>query len=44
MELDQKIRYAVLAFVVASAVLAGVGMHAGVHTGALDGGGVADSS
>jgi hypothetical protein len=42
MELDQKLRYAMLAFTVASMVLAGLGLHAGMHLRALDGGGRAD--
>ena len=42
MELDQKISYAVLAVGAASLVLAGLGLHAGVHFGMLDKGGVVD--
>ena len=42
MELDQKIRYALLAFTVASLVLAGLGLHAGAHFRVLDRGGRAD--
>jgi len=42
MELDQKVRYAMLAVTAASMVLAGLGLHAGVHFGILDTGGVVD--
>ena len=42
MELDQKIRYAMWAVTAASVVFAGLGLHAGVHFGALDTGGVVD--
>lgn len=42
MELDQKVKYAMLAFAVASAILAGLGLHAGIHAKALDFGGGAD--
>jgi hypothetical protein len=42
MELDQKIRYAIWAVTAASVVFAGLGLHAGVHFGALDTGGVVD--
>ncbi len=42
MELDQKIRYALLAFSAASLILAAHGMHAGLHLRALEGGGRAD--
>ena len=42
MELDQKIRYAMWAVTAASIVLAGLGLHAGVHFGTFDTGGVVD--
>ncbi len=42
MELDQKVRYALLALAVASVVLAGLGLHAGAHLRVLEGGGGAD--
>lgn len=42
MELEQKIRYAMLAFAAATAVLAGLGLGPAMHMRALDGGGVAD--
>jgi hypothetical protein len=42
MELDQKVRYSLMAFTAASVVLAGLGLHTGVHLSALEGGGVAD--
>jgi len=42
MELDQKIRYALLGFAALSIVLAGLGLHAGIHTKALEVGGRAD--
>ena len=42
MELDRKVRYAMLALAVASAVLAGLGLHAGVHYGVMEKGGVVD--
>ena len=42
MDLDQKIRYVLMAFAAASVVLAGLGLHAGLHLRALDDGGVID--
>ncbi len=42
MELDRKIRYAVLAVGVASLVLAGIGLHVGAHFAPLEKGGVVD--
>jgi len=42
MELDRKIRYAVLAVGVASLVLAGLGLHLGAHFAPLEKGGVVD--
>jgi len=45
MEIDQKVRYALIAFALASAVLAGLGLHTGhlgLHLRALEGGGNAD--
>jgi hypothetical protein len=46
MELDQKIRFALLAFTAVSIALSGFGLHVGVHVGvhlkALDPGGIVD--
>ena len=42
MELDQKIRYAMFALTVATFILAGLGVHSGVHLRALDPGGGPD--
>lgn len=42
MELDQKIRYAIVAFALASLVLAGVGLHSAMHLKVLEIGGGAD--
>jgi len=45
MELDQKVRYALVAFTLASVILAGIGLHTGhlgFHLRALEGGGNAD--
>jgi len=42
MEFDQKVRYAVLAFAIASLALAGLGIHAGLHLRVLEIGGGAD--
>jgi hypothetical protein len=36
MELDQKIRYGMIALAATSVVLAGLGMHAGLHVKALE--------
>jgi hypothetical protein len=36
MELDQKVRYALLAFAAMSVALAGLGFHAGIHIKALE--------
>jgi hypothetical protein len=43
MEFDQKVKYALIAMNIASVVLAGIGLHMGVHIKALEGGGNADS-
>lgn len=42
MELDQKIRYAMIALAAASLFLAGLGIHASAHVRTLDLGGGAD--
>ena len=42
MELEQKVRYAFLAFAAASLVLAGLGVHAALHLKVLEGGPGAD--
>jgi len=42
MELDQKIRYAILALAVAGFVLAALGIHSGLHVRASDFGGGPD--
>jgi hypothetical protein len=42
MELDQKVRYALLALSIGSAILAGLALHAGVHMSVLEQGGRAD--
>ncbi len=42
MELDQKIRYVMFGFTAASVILAGLGLHAGLHLRALEDGGVID--
>jgi hypothetical protein len=42
MEFGQKVSYALMAIGVASVVLAGIGLHAGVHLEAFEGGGNAD--
>lgn len=42
MELDQKIRYGMIALAAASAAVAALGLHAGVHLRVLEGGPGAD--
>jgi hypothetical protein len=42
MELDQKIRYAMLAVAGLSLVLSGLGLHLGVHIKLMDTGGIVD--
>jgi hypothetical protein len=43
MNFDQKIKYALLAFTITTAILAGMGLHAGVHhIGILEKGGRGD--
>lgn len=42
MELDQKVKYALLAFAIGSFVLAGLGLHLGAHLKALEDAGAWD--